>query len=262
MFNWLRRRRRRKILAQPFPDDWVSILHANLWLYARLPADRQRRLRKLLQVFVSEKNWEGCGGLKLTDEIRVTIAGQASLMLLERADINFDHVLSILVYPTAYVVPQTQIGQGGLVLESAQPRMGEAWLGGPVILSWQDCLAGARGLSGVNNLTVHEFAHQLDMLSDRLIDGTPPLETHQQSRQWAAVMQREYEQLQARCRRGYPGLLDCYGTTNPGEFFAVSSEAYFSAPVDLLVEHSSLYQTLDEFYQLGPAELVDPAQTD
>jgi Mlc titration factor MtfA (ptsG expression regulator) len=252
-FSWLKRRRRRRLLDQPFPEEWLEILSRNVLSYARLTQSEQAKLRDDLRILVAEKHWEGCGGLTMTDEIKVTISAQASLLLLGFQDEYFDMSPTVLVYPDAYVAPGRTITKGGVVLEGEAHREGEAWYRGPIILSWADALAGGRCQSGGDNLVLHEFAHQLDMQNGRIVDGTPPLATREQYRRWQEVMSAEFDRLDRDCRHGRPTLLDCYGATDPGEFFAVASECFFERPREMSRRHPSLYEILRDFYHQDPA---------
>ncbi|MBI1246691.1 hypothetical protein GC197_02460 [bacterium] len=255
-FKWLTNRRRRRILADPFPGQWNEFIASNVFHIRQLQPEQQAKLTRLVQVFVAEKNWEGCGGLTLTDEIKVTIAAQACLLVVGMAeDIYFDHVPSILVYPHGYVAPQTNISRAGVIVESnGQARLGEAWYRGPVVLSWEDALAGGRLETPGHNLVLHEFAHQLDMMNGRITDGTPPLESSEQLERWAAVLEPEFERLVDACNRGHRGFIDCYGATNEAEFFAVLTEAFFEHPHPLLQHHSEVYAVLRDYYRLDPAQ--------
>ena len=254
IFYLLKRWRRRKILAQPFPQAWDEIVTANVVHDRHLNADQRRKLRRLIQVFVAEKNWEGCGGLTLTDEMRVTIAALACLLVVGMAeDQYFDNVLSILVYPTAYVAPGTHASEVGVVRDGGQTRLGEAWWRGPVILSWSDTLAGGRMEAPGSNLVLHEFAHQLDMMNGRVSDGTPVLETTRQFDRWIAVLGPEFDRLVESCHRGHHAFIDCYGATDPAEFFAVLTEAFFERPHSIRTHHPDVYEVLQDFYRLDPA---------
>jgi Mlc titration factor MtfA (ptsG expression regulator) len=250
-FRWLKERRRRTILAAPFPVPWLDVLKHNVHTYGRLSADEQGRVRNYVQVFVAEKNWEGCGGLVMTDEVRVTIAAQAAILVLGLDEQYFDRVLSILVYPSAYVAPGKRISEGGIVSEGESARLGEAWYRGPVIFSWTDVLAGGRHETH-GNVVYHEFAHQLDMLNGQYVDGTPPLETADQDRRWLDTTNTEYERLVHDCERGRHTLIDCYGATNRAEFFAVSTETFFTRPHALKHKHPALYALLQEVYRQDP----------
>ena len=255
IFSWLKRRRRSRLLESPFPSDWLKYLGANVPHYALLTPEEQEKLRRDLRVFVAEKNWEGCAGLTVDDEMKVTIAAQACLLTLARDDDEFERVLSILVYPTEYFVPEQRQRQDfSIVGEGA--RLGEAWYRGPVILSWADVLEDSRDLGGGQNLVWHEFAHQLDML-DREVDGTPPLDDRAQYRQWASVMSAEHERLRISHRAGRPTLLDPYGTVSEGEFFAVVTECFFDQPIEMRAQHAELYDLLKDFYRQDTAARLE-----
>jgi MtfA peptidase len=252
ILSWFKRRRRSQLLATPFPDEWLAHLDQNVPHYALLTSDEQEKLRRDLRLFVAEKNWEGCGGLTIDDEIKVTVAAQACLLVLNLDLDCFERVLSILVYPRHFKTPdQRFFGDASLVGEGA--RLGEAWYRGPVILSWADVLESSRDLGGGQNLVWHEFAHQLDML-DRASDGTPPLADRSQYRRWADVMTAEYQRLKNAAHSGEPTLLDPYGTTNEAEFFAVVTECFFDQPIELRAEHPELYELFKEFYRQDTAE--------
>ncbi|GIW83269.1 MAG: hypothetical protein KatS3mg105_5076 [Gemmatales bacterium] len=253
IFGWLKERRRRRILSSPFPDQWNRLIEQNVAHARQLTDEQRKKLRRLVQVFVAEKNWEGCRGLTLTDEMKVTIAAQACLLVVGMTDdIHFDHVLSILVYPHAYIAPETRIGRAGVVVENGQARLGEAWYRGPVVLSWEDTLAGGRMETPGHNLVLHEFAHQLDMMNGRVSDGTPLLETNEQCERWASVLEPEYRKLVEDCQTGHRGFIDCYGATNEAEFFAVLTESFFERPRPLKAHHADVYDLLRDFYRLDP----------
>src|ERR1700730_10650400 len=195
IFSWLRQRRRRRILARPFPAEWLRYLDENVAAYRLLSGAEQAKLRDDLRVFVAERRWEACGGLEMSDEVKVTTAAQACLMALGLEDDCYDRVTSILVYPHGYLARNhgPHIG-GGVVLEGTTGLLGEAHYRGPVILSWDEVLADGRHPEEGRNLVFHEFAHQLDML-DGVVNGTPPLESSEQRRKWRQVMTAEYGRL-------------------------------------------------------------------
>ncbi len=254
LLSWWKQHRRQRLLSEPFPEPWRDILRRNVRHYARLPDNRQQRLEQRVQVFVAEKNWEGCNGVVVTDEMRVTIAAQACLLVLAIEDAYYDHVLSILIYPTAFVARDVQITRAGVVVEGRQARLGEAWYRGPVIVSWEDALAGGRQTDPGRNLVLHEFAHQLDMQNGRELDGTPPLPSPDLAPRWADVMEREFQQLRRDCRSHRRPLIDCYGTTNRAEFFAVATETFFERPVALRSRHPDLFDVLRAYYRQDPQE--------
>jgi Mlc titration factor MtfA (ptsG expression regulator)/Flp pilus assembly protein TadD len=245
MWSWFKKRRRRRLLAQPFPEAWLEYIQANVHHYAHLlPAD-QARLRDLTRIFVAEKNWVPCGGLEIGDEVKVTIAAQACLLLLGiPADYCFDSIKSVLVYPGAYVHPRYPV--------EGQPTYGEAWHRGPIILAWDQALAGGREARNGQNLVLHEFAHHLDDL-DGAMDGVPPLESREAYRRWYRVTDREYDRLCQAARRSEVTLLDQYGASNHAEFFAVATECFFQRPAEMQGRYPELYEVLRSFYGQHPA---------
>ncbi|QDU35788.1 Protein MtfA [Maioricimonas rarisocia] len=257
MFGWWRRWRRTRILQDPFPDDWEAILERSFPHQDRLSANEQTRLRERIQIFVAEKHWEGCRGLTMTDEIRVLVAAHACLLTLGLSDDVLNRVLSILVYPTAYVAKEIRQTGPGVIVHGRQLRSGEAWYRGPVILSWEDIEAGTHRRTRGRNLVMHEFAHQLDMLNGGTVDGTPPLADAALRERWDDVMERAYRQLQEDCHRYGRNVLDCYGTTNRAEFFAVATEAFFESPRRLLRQDGALYGVLSAYYLQDPAGLPE-----
>ncbi len=255
ILGWFRRRRRARLLNTPFPAEWLPYLEA-VGHYQSLTAAEQQRLQDDLRVFVSEKNWEGCGGLAMTDEMRVTVAALACLLVIGHAEHEyFSQVLSILIYPTGYAIPEHQ--EGSVFIEEGIERLGEAWYRGPVILSWEDVLYDSRHRGNGQNLVLHEFAHQLDMLNYG-VDGTPPLANQQQARRWRDVMTAEYERLIEDTEAGRVTLLDDYGASNEAEFFAVATECFFELPRDMQAEHPELYSLLADYYQQDPAKRPEP----
>lgn len=258
LMSWLRRRRRRRLSAGPFPDAWEEILLENFPRVERLNASEGIRFRADVRVLVAEKNWEGVFGQRMDDEVRVTIAAQAAWMVLGRDVSEFDNVLSVLVYPDAYSAPEQFTISNGVVIEGRSQRLGEAWHRGPVVLSWPDVLHGGRNPGSGHNLVFHEFAHQLDMLNGRHVDGTPPLDSAELAARWQSVVSREYRRLQHDCRHGGGNLLDCYGATNPGEFFAVATETFFQQPVRMRRRSPELYEVLRDCYRQDPAERTAP----
>jgi len=219
---------------------------------ARLPANDRIELRRRMQIFLDEKRFEGVGGLEMTDEIRVTVAAHACLLLLHRDDDDYPALSTILVYPTAYRVPILEHSADGMVTEGHQVRLGEAWNAETIVLSWDDVRRGAAGDDDGHNVVFHEFAHQLDM-EDRNANGAPALDHHAMYAAWARVLGHEYEQLKNAVERRERTLLDGYGTQSPAEFFAVATETFFEKPVKLRDQHRELYEQLREFYRQDPA---------
>jgi Mlc titration factor MtfA (ptsG expression regulator) len=252
VFGWLTRRRRDRILAEPFPAEWDEIIDHNVALARRLTPSERIRLRHLVQVFIAEKHWEGCGGLELTEEMQVTIAAQACILVLGRDDSLYADVASILVYPSVMISPPRRLGtfeQPRSPIAEGHTILGEAMLGGPVILAWDSVLAGGREQTA-GNVVFHELAHKIDMATG-IINGTPPLARRERQR-WQQVMTASYEELHARLRLGIHSVIDAYGATNEAEFFAVATETFFTRPDELAFENPALYALLSDFYRLVP----------
>jgi len=250
LFDWFAERRRRKILAQPFPTQWLDHIRENVGYYAYLDGDERERLCRLVQVFVREKRWEGGGGLEIDDEIKVTIAAQACVLILARGHRLYRGVKTIIVYATTVLVPppiQSVLHVPTDVAPDSQAIYGQAWLRGPVILVWDSVLRGGRDAAGGSNVVFHEFAHKLDML-DGAADGVPPLAHRRDYARWMEVVEREYEQLGERTTAGEPTMLGSYAHKNAAEFFAVATEHFFEQPVALLENHPDLYGVLADYY--------------
>jgi Mlc titration factor MtfA (ptsG expression regulator) len=246
MFGWFRRRRRKRLLASPFPLAWGEILERYPF-YRGLDGDERSRLQAILRVLVAEKSWEGIG-LEMTDEIRVTVAGAAALLILEIEHEYYEDVTSILVYPSTFErVPRPS--RSGVLEGGDAALLGEAWYRGPVRLAWDTALQGVRNAEDGGNVILHEFAHRLDML-DGFVDGTPQLRDRSQYAAWTRVMTEEYERLQGK-RRG-KSMLDPYGRTNEGEFFAVATEAFFEKPRQMKAKHPALYELLGGYFRQDP----------
>lgn len=261
LLSWWRNRRRRKILARPFPSAWEDILDQSVGHYGRLTPQERQRLKRCVQIVIAEKYWEGCNGQAITDEVRVTIAGQACLLLIGFPNQHFESVKTILVYPDRYVAKNTQHHPGGVVSESADLRLGEAWYRGPVILSWSTVLANSRNPHDGQNVVLHEFAHVLDM-QDQVFDGTPNLQSAEQFQTWQDVMTGEFNRHVQNATEGRATLLDAYGATNEAEFFAVATECFFEQPGAMKRRHRDLYDTLQSFYRQDPAARMEHARVD
>lgn len=250
-FSLFRRFRRHRILREPFPPEWEPYIERNFEHWRILDEDERDRLKRIMQVFIAEKYWEGCGGLEMTDEIKVTIAAQACLLLLNIEHNYYQMLQTILVYPSGYFVPTgRQIRRTRT--EGQMAVLGQAHFRGPVILSWQHVLDGGRQGSSGRNLVYHEFAHKLDM-KDGVVDGTPIIRDRTRFREWVDVMSREFNALRHNVGRRST-LLREYGAASPGEFFAVATEVFFERPIDLREQHPDMYRVLAGFFKQDPAE--------
>lgn len=247
-----RRRRRRRIRKRPFPPEWLAIIERNVPYYGRLSPEEQAELRGHVLVFLDEKRFEGCGGLKITDEIRITIAAQACILLLNRRPTYYPGLKSIYVYPHAYVADARTRLPDGTVIEGDQVRLGESWSRGSLVLAWDHARRGAADVRDGRNVVLHEFAHQLDT-EDGVADGAPILEQRSMYVAWARVLGEEYRELIDDVEHHRRTLISGYGATNPAEFFAVVTECFFERPRGLQLQHPELYEQLAAFYRQDPA---------
>jgi MtfA peptidase len=255
MFDFWKKRRRAELRAEPFPEAHRVIIRQNVPYVASLGEADRAELEGLVQVFLAEKSFEGAGGLEMTDEIRVTIAVQACLLLLHRETNMYPELDSIVVYPHAYRAAG-QRRDGLVVIEEEQVRLGESWSRGTVVLAWDHVRRGALLPHDGHNVVLHEFAHQLDAEGGD-VDGAPDLGARARYTEWARVLGAEFEELSARLHAGRPSDIDAYGATSPPEFFAVITEMFFEQPVKLRRRHPELYEELRGFYQQDPAEAAE-----
>jgi hypothetical protein len=250
-------RRRARLVKTPLSAEHLAIVE-RVPYYGFLPPDDREELRGLVQVFLAEKKFEGCNGLELTDEIRLTIAAQACILLLRRKTDFYPLLHSVLIYPSTFVAPLTEHAPGGVVIEDFEERDGESWDTGALILSWEDVLESLADPHDGYNVVFHEFAHQLDDESG-IADGAPPLPERRMYAEWSRVLGAEYDALVEAVERHRPTLLDEYGSESPAEFFAVATETFFELPGDLKAAHPELYEQLSLCYRLDPASYTPPA---
>jgi Mlc titration factor MtfA (ptsG expression regulator) len=243
--------RRARIRRRPFPPAWRQVLRQRMPLFRRLPADLQLQLKRHVQVLLAEKPFIGCAGLVVTDEMRVLIAAQAALLLLNRRAGYFRNLRQILVYPGTFVAERSTIESGGITREARRVLAGESWQHGQVILAWDAVLEGAATPNEGHNVVIHEFAHQLDQETG-VANGAPFLGRRDRYARWAAVLSAEFERLRERVARGEPGLIDAYGAGDAAEFFAVVSEVFFGRSPELAAAHPALYRELVAYYSIDP----------
>jgi Mlc titration factor MtfA (ptsG expression regulator) len=250
MFDFWKKRRRAELRDAPFPEAWRTILVEHVPYVRTLSQEDQRELEGLVQVFLAEKSFEGAGGLTVTDDIRVTIAAQACILLLHRETDMYPELDSIVVYPHPYRA-KAQRREGMVVIESDDVRLGESWSRGTIVLAWDHVQRGARLFDG-HNVVLHEFAHQLDA-EDGSVDGAPELGARARYLDWARVLGAEFKELSDRVHAGRGSDIDAYGATSPPEFFAVVTEMFFEQPAKLRARHPELYEELRAFYNQDPA---------
>ena len=249
MLAWLRARRRRAVLADPFPPHWDVVIRRNVARYGHLTPPQQARVRDATRILVAEKRFEGCGGLAVTPEMRVTVAAQAGLLLLADGHDYFARVPTVLLYPGAFRVPDPDDFEEDEVADTV--LTGQAADRGPVVVSWPDALAEGRHPAGGFNVVVHEFAHQLDYLAGD-IDGTPPLPDRAAVTRWKAVFAAALSTHSADLREHGESLFS-EDAADPGELFADACEALFCVPRDLRADHPAVYDLLAAYFGVDAA---------
>jgi len=245
--------RNQRIRNKPFPKEWDAILTTNLPIYSALESTEKTRLQQLIQLFITKKRFVGCAGLSITDTIKVMIAAEACLLLINHPKTAvYPKLYSVLVYPGAFRTEREQQQPDGSVSVASHNLSGESWSNGKVILSWDDVVAGASDFTDGQNVVLHEFAHQLDSHSGST-NGAPPLRRNSYGT-WSKVLSEEFEDLREACYRRHKTVMDQYGTTNPAEFFAVATETFFEKPKQLHLKHQELYDELCLYYQADPRQ--------
>ena len=246
--NWLRRSRE----TTPLPDTlWMEVMSALPFL-DRLSLEEKTRLRRLSEAFLAEKEFTSAGGLELTDTMCVSIAVQGCLPILNIGLESYHDWVGIIVYPDEFIIPRSVEDEFGVVHEYDDIASGEAWDGGPLLISWRDAQMAGAGY----NVVIHEFAHKLDMLSGEA-DGVPPLPASLSRKSWEETLHAAYDDFCALVdeaeEHGEETLLDPYAAESPGEFFAVMSETFFETPDILRDEYPALYAQFCDFYRQDPA---------
>jgi Mlc titration factor MtfA (ptsG expression regulator) len=258
---WLPGWRLKRALAQPIAPSILALLERDLPVYRRMAPPLQQQLQRLVQQFLYQKKFVGCDGLEITDEIRVSIAAQACLLLLNRPSRVYPKLHTILVYPGAFMAPRQQVDGAGVITETRQDLLGESWGDGRVVLSWDHVQHGARDWTDGQNVVLHEFAHQLDSESGSN-NGAPYLGSSENYRSWSAVLSRDFANLRAGLMYGGhaagASVIDRYGATSPAEFFAVATETFYEKPHQMADVHGALYEELMKYYRVDPRAWCSP----
>ncbi len=247
----IRGNRRRHTMKQPFPEQWRNIMKSNVALYKLLPKELKRELEGRVLVFLEEKEFEGCGDLEITDEIKVTIAAHACILLLNKNLDYYPYLHTILVYPSAYVAKGGRLLGNQVVQDEYSARLGESWCKGAVVLAWEHVRENGRHYGTGHNVVLHEFAHQLDQ-QNGVSDGVPILNSIAECKEFAEVITGEFSHLKNEVEHGIKDVIDSYGAVNPAEFFAVSTETFFELPETMKKHHPKLYHELTICYKLDP----------
>jgi MtfA peptidase len=246
--GWLKNWRRKRVLQKHRIDDalWQAATGRLRFIRGLSPEDN-RKLRALVLVFLAEKEFAEAGGVELTDAMRVSIAAQACLPILELGLDWYSGWTGIVVYPGDFRVRRSELDEHGVLHEWDDDLAGEAMPGGPVVLSW-DAAAYASDM----NVVIHEFAHKLDMLRGQP-DGMPPLHADMDRNAWRAAFEEAYRGFCDAVERGRDTWMDPYAAEHPSEFFAVISEAFFREPKETARRYPDVYEQLKRFYRQDPA---------
>lgn len=249
MFNIIKDWHEQRILdnSEFTNGDWMQAAE-RIVILDRLNKEEMSRLFELATLFLHDKTITGAQGFEITNAVRQSIALQACLPILNLSLEWYAGWSSIIIYPGSYTSESTTVDEFGIVHEGHQHRSGEAWLRGPVILSWKD--AKHSGERDGHNVVIHEFVHKLDMLNGSA-NGFPPLQPDMDPNRWTEIMTRDFEDFQTHRKSG----LDRYGTTNPAEFFAVLSEVFFETPQKLVDAYPDIYEIMVKFFRQTPLEL-------
>ena len=242
-----------KLESIPFKESWLEYLERNLPLYARLPEDLKVRLHQKIGQFIATTYFEPQAGLELTEEMILTVAGQACLLTVNHTGLPYENLNTVQLYPSSFQAEVREANADGTISTRSVKRVGESWSRGTVVLAWDSVQHGARDLYDGQNVTFHEFAHQLDQANGNT-DGVPNLRDMEAYRTWAMVLADGLEALSVDAAQGRESVLDYYGATNICEFFAVATESFFEEPRFMLERHPELYAELRSFYQLDPID--------
>ena len=261
LISWFRNRRRKKLLAEPFLLRWEEILRRNVGHYPRLAQAEQARLRDITRVLIAEKEWEGCGGLFVSEEMKVTIAAQASLLLLGVDHDYYARVTSIVVHPGGFRTPVAEDGWEDDELSDVELD-GQAVYRGPVLLSWDKVLTEGRDPEGGENLVIHEFAHQLDFLDD-VVNGTPPLDDPALESRWRYVMTVAFEDHRREINSGAEEtFFSEHAADNEAEFFADATVTFYCNPHDMRAGYPEVYQLLAAYYRVDPGKWFEETSSE
>ncbi|MDP5133083.1 MAG: zinc-dependent peptidase [Paraglaciecola sp.] len=261
--KWRKAKRdaRREILRQtPSSAQWLAILQHDFALFGKLPSALQQTLLGHMHVFLEEKDIVGRNGFTVNERVKVLIAAQACLLIMNRPGDYYPGFRSILVYPETYLANSVR-KEGLLEINSSSIRAGESWHRGPVILAWDHVLQGARDRRDGHNVVMHEFAHKLDE-ENASMDGLPILPTHTQYKAWSDVLNAEFSLLQQKMIDGVDDVIDSYGASSPPEFFAVVTETFFEKPQQLRRLHPALYEQFKACYMLDPITWLTEKSTE
>ncbi|WP_147110467.1 zinc-dependent peptidase [Tateyamaria sp. syn59] len=246
---WRKRQWQQEVLASRLTDAEWQIMLREVPLVRKLPPTLKAPFEGKVALFLNQVDLVGCNGLDVSDEMALSIAGQAALLVVG-TDAWYTHLTTVLIYPGAFKSRQTR-QDGYVVTEEEVVRLGESWSRGPVVLSWQDARQGGFNDEDGLNVVLHEFAHQLDDLSGQT-DGAPPMAPGQSLAAWAEVIIDAYDRHVANVDAGRRTVIDPYGAMNHEEFFAVTVELFFERPDALQRAEPEVYRQLSILLNVDP----------
>ncbi len=244
----------RIVQRSPITDSEWQAAFQGLPLLQRLSEHEKIRLRQLAILFMHYKLLEGAGGLEVTTAMRLIIALQACLPVLNLGLDWYDGWVSVIIYPGAFSKPSLEIDDCGVVHQGRTDLSGESWQRGPVILSWDDSFYSDQ--HNGRNVVIHEFSHKLDMLNGQA-NGLPPLHKDMLVQQWAEVFSRAYAEFERQLEQSNPSPINAYAARSPAEFFAVFSEVFFENPALIKKYYFDVYTLMVQFYRQDPLIVVD-----
>jgi len=248
--HWSKQQLRTRLLEKALSDDQRAIVADQVPLTRKLPPELHRKLEGKINFFLDQVEFIGCNGLQVTEEMQLSIAAQACLLVVNN-NTWYDHLSTVLIYPGAFKSRQTE-HNGYIVTERETVRTGESWSRGPVILSWEHTKQGAINEEDGHNVVFHEFAHQIDDLSGHT-DGAPNLSRDQSFADWKHVFNAAYQAHVQHVQAGHKTVFDAYGAEGHEEFFAVAVEVFFEKPIALKHKEPAVYEQLAMLFQLDPA---------
>ena len=254
--SWFKRWRRARVLKQAAFDPALWAATVARYPFTRtLSPEELERLRELVILFLHEKAVHGAGGMSVREEVRLAIAAQACMLILNLGLDYYRGWVEVIVYPDEFVAEYDYMDEAGVLHHVEEPMTGESWSRGPVIISWADVQEAGSGLG--YNVVMHEFAHKLDMLNGEP-NGYPPLHAGMQRAAWAEVFTGAYERFCRQVDGGVRTAIDDYAAESPAEFFAVMSEAFFESPHIVRGDYPEVYAQLALFYRQDPAAHIAP----
>jgi MtfA peptidase len=251
MFGFFKHRRRQKLLDRPLPDDWRQTIEQNVAIYPLLSPPEQDRLVQAVKIVAAERTFVGSGGMNITEEVKVTIAAQAALLLLGEEGYYFDRVPTIFVYPHYHLTKTHRDLSTAALVEEGVAIEGQVLDQGEIRLSWDDVLYGSRDPADGENVVLHEFAHHLDRL-DGEMGGTPPLASNDEHRRWVQIFDGELDRQRRDVAAGRETFLHEEAAENRAELFAYGTECFFEQPLELEEFHPELFDCLLRFYRTDP----------